>query len=111
LSDYPHVVLYGQQVEDFRKRYQESVWNAEFMDTKGAVVEGKYLTYSVFKNKLNGKNAIVVVNTSNDQVTTVKARFENASAMQIASPEKPEMKPYQGGFDLRPLSVAVIFEQ
>ena len=111
LSDYPHVVLYGQKVEDFRKRYQESVWNAEFMDTKGAVVEGRYLSYSVFKNKLNGKNTIVVVNTSNDQVTTVKARFENASAMQIASPEKPEMEPYQDGFDLLPLSVAAIFEQ
>jgi hypothetical protein len=111
LKDCPLIIDYGQSVEAFRNRYRESVWDADFLDADGALVEGKNITYSVFSNKNNGKRAVVVINTSTDQSTFVKVAMDHVSSMQVASPENPDKVPYKDHLEIKPQSLIVIFEQ
>lgn len=110
LSDYPHIVEYGRQIEALRERYADRIWNAEFAEHRGAEVSGADLNYSVFVDR-NGKRSVVVVNMGTEQASAAEIRVPDAAALQVASPEAPEWKPFDGRIEIAPQSAVVIVEK
>lgn len=109
LSDYPHIVEYGNAIKALRKRYPEYIWNTEFDGHNGAIVNGENIEYSVFENK-NGKRAIVVANMSNEN-TKATVSLNNSANLLYVSPEAIDIKPFNGTIEIAPLSVIIIMEK
>jgi hypothetical protein len=114
LDEMPASLSYGRAVDDLRRRYREWIWDAEFQDTKGAIVtaDGKPLsTYTVFLRK-DGHRAVAFANMSNTDSIVCELRLENVSIadLKLISPEQPEPIPWPGKLEMSPGSVAVVLE-
>lgn len=112
LSEYPRVVEYGKKMDEFRERYADYVWYAEFRDTQGAKVEGKNTLHSVFVGR-DGKRAVVVVNLSNTETTTAKVMLDTPTTgkLVMASPLNPDTVIFDGSAEIGPQGAIVIMEQ
>jgi hypothetical protein len=114
LDEMPVSMSYGRAMDEFRRRYREWIWDAEFRDTLGARVTagGEPLsTYTVFRRK-DGKRAVVVANMSDTDSVVCEVALDLASAtgIKVVSPEQPEAKPWPGKLELAPGSAAVLLE-
>ena len=111
ISDFPLTLAYGKKIDALRKKYKEYLWDADFQDTKGAVVtsDGE-VRYSVFLAK-TGKRAVVVVNQGSDKSITAKVEIPNAGTLLAATPEQPEAHQTNGTIQVPARSAAVIMEE
>lgn len=91
IDDFPLTVRYGKQVDRFRARFKDYLWNARFRDTLEAhvTVDGKpYSQYSVFRRE-DGLRAVVLTNTSRTQPMIATIAFDQPKGRRLvcASPE------------------------
>ena len=115
LDEFPLTMQYGEKVDALREKYNDFLWDGEFVNTVGAKVkvENESKTfYSVFINHKNNKRAVVVVNPSFDQPIIVEVELENKKAgFLLASPEVPEAKKSSGKIEIPALSAVVLMER
>lgn len=110
LSDYPHIVEYGNQIKSLRGRYKGYIWDAAFDGHDGISIEGEDIEYSVFVNG-SGKRAAVVCNMSGERSTQVRLVKGNLERLQYITPEMMECRPFNGSIELAPLSAVIIMER
>lgn len=110
LKEYPHIAGYGRQIKALRERYAAQLWDAEFVERRGARVSGADLDYSVFVGR-DGKRAVVVVNMGTERASKAEVTLEGASALACASPEQPAQRSFGGSVEIAPQSAVVIFEK
>jgi hypothetical protein len=95
LSDFPLTLEYGKKVDALRKKYREYLWDAEFIYQKEAIVSAGTVPcpkYSVFKNPVTQKRAVVIANQSTGESVTVKVTIENGKKpLYFISPENSEL--------------------
>jgi len=115
LDEFPLTIEYGKKVDVLRKRYQNYIWDADFRHTLGAKVrvnENNIDTYTVFKNRQNGKQAVVIVNYNYNQAIEAKLELENqAGTLWSVTPEDQELKKYTGKVIIPVNSAMVILEK
>ena len=113
LSDFPLTLTYGLKMDAFRRKYQDYVWNAEFRDDQGATVavSGKPFTnFSVFKRP-DGTCAVVLINPEDAPVTAAVNIDHPVTALDWASPEDPDVHPFNGSVQVAARSAVVIMER
>jgi hypothetical protein len=111
LEEFPLTLEYGKKVDALRRRYRAFLWDAEFRDTVGAVVEvadGKPV-YSVFQRSDSGRKAVVLVNHGQSPLTA-KVSTGWMSGFTAVSPENPEPRAIDGSVRVPPRSAAVVME-
>lgn len=87
LQDYPKITAYGKQVEQFRRRYQDYIWDGEFLDTQEAQVKGKDIVYTVYRSKQTAKRAVLICNQNEKEAEAVSVSMDHLSGpLQMASP-------------------------
>ena len=114
LDEMPSTMTYGRLVDDFRRKYRDWVWDAEFRDTLGARVmaDGKpHRAYTVFRRE-DGRRGVVIANMSDTDSIDCEVNIENArsSKLNSASPEAPELKPWPGRMKLSPGFAVLVVE-
>jgi hypothetical protein len=112
IKDFPLTMAYGKQMDAFRLRYKDYLWDAEFRDTLGATVavDGKsYPDYSVFLKK-DGGRAVVVTNARFSEPIKATVRLAGSAARPLvcASPEQPDPHPCELTVTVAPRSVIVL---
>lgn len=115
LSEFPLTIEYGIKVDALRKKYQDYLWYGEFQDKIGAEVKVQdqiHPNYSVFKNKANGKKAVVIANfdTQNEMKVNVELTELNGKLVYV-SPENLKESVYENGISVNPSSTIVIIEK
>jgi hypothetical protein len=111
LSDFPLTLDYGKKVDLLRKKYKEYLWDADFRDTKGAVVTADgSIRYSVFITT-SGKRAVVVVNQDINKSVTAKINLSASGLLKMATPEHPDSQPTTGVIQIPVRSAIVVMEQ
>jgi hypothetical protein len=134
LDDFPLTMEYGKKVDDLRRRYREFLWDGEFRDVLGAMVDvdgGKVdsgaCLYSVFRSRSSGKHAVVAANYSEapiearvvlgarDQPGINGGAQENARqgappTLAVVSPEEPDPRPCNGTVAIPGRSAVVVME-
>ena len=110
LTAFPLTLAYGQKIDALRRRYKEYLWDAEFRDTQGAVVnaDGAY-RYSVFVTAA-GKRAVVVINTESNKGIAATVTMPNPGRLMVATPEQPEANPASGKLSIPARSAIVVME-
>ncbi len=111
LTEAPALMAYGNKIDSLRRHYADFLWEGEYRDVLGASVEGAHALYSVFTRPGDGKRAVVVMNTNDREATKVKVSLEGGGTLRYATPEQPELLPYDGSLELPPWGAAVFFEQ
>lgn len=114
LEEFPRVMKYGRKVDQLRKKYADYLWDAEFLDTKGAKISGggNDLRYTVFQSNKNGKKAVVIYNVSHTDEHTVSVELATGhNSLAVVTPEKNSPTNYSGCATIKPHSVLVILEQ
>ena len=114
LDEMPSTMTYGRLVDDFRRKYRDWIWDAEFRDTLGArvVANGKpYDAYTVFRRK-DGLRGVVIANMSDTDPIVCEVDIENiqSSKLNYASPEATELRPWPGRIELTPGFAALVLE-
>ncbi|MEN6455590.1 MAG: DUF6259 domain-containing protein [Prolixibacteraceae bacterium] len=112
LWEFPRVLSYGQKVDQLRKRYPDYLWNAEFLHTNGAIVNGRDLKYTVFLRKTDGKKAVVVynINTKESSEAFISIGVPDAHLV-VVSPEKQSPVKFDRSITVGPQSAIVILEK
>jgi len=111
LKNYPLIIKYGQDIEALRRKYSDFIWDGEYQDKSGIVVNGKNISYSVFKNK-DGRKAVIIVNDGTNNATEASVSIEGSKkSLVIASPENLEEKVFTGSVSINPLSAVIIMEK
>jgi hypothetical protein len=114
LDEIPDTMTYGRLMDDFRRKYRDWVWDAEFRDTIGAKVlaDGKpHGAYTVFQRR-DGLRAVAIANLSDTQsiVCEVTLDHPHSANLTYASPEAPELKAWPGRTKLAPGFAALVIE-
>lgn len=111
LEDFPLTLAYGKKIDDFRRRYREWVWDAEFRDTLGATLsaDGAH-RYAVYRTTA-GKRAVVVVNLEMKKAIRVALTIPDAGTLLMATPEEPETSTMPATLTVPARSVVVVMEQ
>ena len=110
MHEVPKIMEYGQKVDALRKKYKDFLWDGEYRDTQGATATGESIIHSVFKRKTDGKRAVVVLNTGdNDQVA--KVALEGGGTLKYVTPDQTDPMDFDGTIEMGPQSVIVLFEQ
>ena len=113
LSDFPLTLNYGLKMDEFRKKYHEYVWDAEFRDDQDAdvTVEGEpFPGFSTYRRS-DGRRAVVVVNSDRRPLTINVDLGKTSAVLEWASPESPELHPFSGIVDVPARSAVVVMEQ
>ncbi len=113
MGDYPNIIEYAHQIELLRRRFQEYIWNGNFVGTQEAIVSGDNISYSVFKSPKEGKRAVIIVNNDVDKTVQATVKLENDKGLQlvVVSPENPNPEIYSGHVNIQPQSAVVIVEK
>ncbi len=112
LWEFPRVLSYGQQVDQLREKYSDYLWDAEFLDTKGAVVNGPDLKYTVFSRRSDGKKAVVVYNVNTRETSKATVSITGSDGQLIVvSPEKQSSSVFDGTITIEPQSAVVVMEK
>lgn len=81
-SDAPETVKAVQEAREIRKELSDYLWNGIFSHTVGAKVKAKEgsgeFIYSVFKNRTNGRRAVVVANQHREKTLEFSVKLENS---------------------------------
>jgi hypothetical protein len=114
LDEMPSTMTYGRLVDDFRRKYRDWVWDAEFRDILGAKVlaDGKpHGAYTVFRRK-DGLRGVAIANMSDTDPIVCAVDIENfkSSKLNYASPEATELKPWPGRVELAPGFAVLVLE-
>jgi hypothetical protein len=111
VTDFPLTLAYGKKIDDLRRKYKAYLWDADFRDTEGATVQasGAY-RYSVFITS-QGKRAVVIVNMESNKSVEAGLELKNPGRLVVASPEKPEARPFAGKIQIPARSAVVVMEQ
>jgi hypothetical protein len=114
VGDFPLTVAYGRQVDAFRQRYKDYLWDAEFRDTLGAKVDvagAPYKDYAVFLRK-DGRRATVITNDNAKKQISVAVKLDAPAghSFTCASPENPEAVPCTATVNVPPRSTLVLME-
>ncbi len=114
LDEMPSTMTYGRLVDDFRRKYRDWVWDAEFRDILGARVlsNGKpHDAYTVFRRK-DGLRGVVIANMGDTDpiVCEVDIESSKSSKLNYASPEATELKPWPGRMELAPGFAVLVLE-
>ena len=99
LEEFPLTLEYGKKVDALRRRYRQYLWDAEFRDTQGArvTVDGRLHTpYSVFQSTKSEGRAVVLVNHSDEEITTSIEFEDKPDECFVISPENPERQLTEG---------------
>jgi hypothetical protein len=111
LTDYPLTLAYGKKIDALRRRYKDSLWDAEFRDTLGAnVTANGSVRYAVFV-KPSGKRTVVVVNMEYSKPITATVALPNAGRLVVATPEEPNVVETARELKIPARSAAVVMEQ
>jgi hypothetical protein len=110
LTDFPLTLAYGKKIDALRAKYREWLWDAEFRDTLGAMVDtdGSY-RYTVFRSS-GDKRAVVVINQERDKSIRAVVSLPNPCSLVYATPEDPDSRPTSGTLRIPARSAAVVME-
>ncbi len=110
INDMPSVVEYASKVEKLRTEYRDYIWDADMLSPEEEVT-GDGLEWSVYKNRKNGKKAIVIVNHDSRNTRNAKVSFTDGSGMFSVSPENMEPSSASGNVSVPSLSLVVVIEK
>lgn len=111
VTDYPLTLAYGKKIDQLRTRYKEYLWDADFLDTKGATVTSDgSLRYSVFITS-SGKRAVVVVNQDSKKDMNAKVVIPNHGKLMVVTPEDQNEKTTNGTLHIPARSVSIVIER
>lgn len=111
LNEFPRILEYGQKVDKLRKRYEDFLWNGEFLDILGAKVTGKNIKHTVFRNKSTGKKAVVVYNADMKNANAASVTLEGSTnSLIMVSPENLTPRKFDGNVVIASQSLVVIME-
>ncbi len=112
LSEFPRVMAYGQKVDQLRRQYEDFLWHGEFQDILGANVTGNNIKYTVFRNRKNGKKAVVAYNVDTEKANMANVSIEGSTtSLTIVSPENQSPVAFSGNVEIGPQSMVVIIEK
>jgi hypothetical protein len=114
LEDFPITLSYGLRVDALRRKYHDYLWDAEFRDDQDAKVYVDHKAYSSFSTfrRVDGKLAVVVVNTSSAPITaTVALNHSTATSLAWVSPEDTVLHPSNGKVKVESQSAVVVIER
>ncbi|MDR1224823.1 MAG: DUF6259 domain-containing protein [Tannerella sp.] len=111
VNDFPLTLEYGKKIDALRRKYRAYLWDAEFRDTLGATVKAVgSIRHSVFVAK-NGKRAVVMVNMEGNKAIEAELDLSNPGKLMVASPEDPELRPFQKKITIPARSAVAVMEQ
>ncbi len=110
LSEYTHIVEYGNMIKAMCCRYEDRIWKADFANHEGASVDGDNLEWSVFVDE-NGRKSVVVANSGTEDNTFAAISVDGAGELVYVTPEDEEPAFFGGRITLAPQSLAVIMEK
>lgn len=110
LSDYVHIISYGQQIEKLRREFSAYIWDAEYCGHKGAGVLGRNIEWAVYENK-DGKRTVVLANMGQENVSETLVSMDSDGELYYVSPENIVPEKFNGSVEVNPLSVVVVFEK
>ena len=114
LEDFPITLTYGLKMDALRRKYHDYLWDAEFRDDQDATVDVDHKAYSSFSTfrRLDGKLAVVVVNTSSAPITATVAMNSGAAArLAWVSAEDAVLHPSDGKVKVESQSAVVVIER
>ncbi|MGM9749357.1 MAG: DUF6259 domain-containing protein [Candidatus Cryptobacteroides sp.] len=113
LSEIPEVMEYGAKVDALRRMYKDQLWNVIFNSTLGADVTGDDILYSVLNSKVNGKKAVVILNSNPDHESEAVIDLGGISRdnLMIVTPEHPEPMSFKDKVKIKPQGVIVVIEK
>jgi len=110
LTDFASTLAYGKSIDALRRAYREYLWDANFRDTLGASVTATTpLRYAVYVSA-SGKRAVVLVNNSAIDATTVTVTLPNAGQLAVVTPENPARRSTNGTVKIPARSAAILLE-
>lgn len=108
--DCGRTIEYGNKVDEFRMKYKEYVWDAEFQDKKGAVVQTRegeeFYSYAVYRTEKR-RYVLVLANYSETQTICLNAKLENEDLNRYRLVEDESWKEIADGIVIPPLSAAL----
>ncbi|MDR1096932.1 MAG: DUF6259 domain-containing protein [Tannerella sp.] len=111
VNDFPLTLEYGKKIDALRRKYRAYLWDAKFRDTLGATVKAAgSIRHSVFVAE-NGKRAVVMVNMERDKAIEAELNLSNPGKLMAASPEDPELRPFQKKITIPARSAVAVMEQ
>ena len=115
MSDIPKTAEYGMLAQKLRRKLYDYIWSGTFMHTDDAELkvlnENREYIYSVFKNKKNGKRAVVIANQNIDrELQASVALSDSSNKFTVYSIENDETCDYNNLVEIKPRSLAVLVE-
>jgi len=113
LSDFPLTLAYGVKMDALRRKYQDYLWSAEFLDTQEASVTVAGEPFSSFSTlkRADGKRAVVLVNNETRSIAAGVSLNHAAANLIWVSPEDPSPHSFAGTVAVPPRSAVVVIEQ
>lgn len=111
IREYPNVIRYASLADEFRNRYSDYIWNADFLSPDEAKVTGR-VSWSVFRNRTDGRRAVVLVNYDAVNASDVSVSLvSGGSKFEAVSPENPEPSEVNSTISVPRLSCVVLLEK
>lgn len=119
LDDYPLTLEYGKRMDALRKELRGYLWDGEFRDECGAVVQNfdgsQHHPYSVFVNHKNNKIAVVICNYEDTSISvTVKEDSDEVCNTNLNSYRLVDISEWistKGGIVIPARSAVVVLEK
>ncbi|MBR3928793.1 MAG: hypothetical protein IKJ65_07315 [Clostridia bacterium] len=107
IGEFPELLKYGHMIDALRKRYQDRLWEVEFIPTEENAPKNAAVLVSEMKSTVSGLKTIVLVNLTEQEQT-----LENPYMADWAkvTPENPDIRTAADTLHLLPLSAIVLLE-
>ncbi len=107
IDEFPDLLAYGHKVDVLRKRYQDRLWEVEFIPTEKNAPQSAAVLVSEMKSTVSGLKSLVLVNLTEQEQTIENPHMAD---WPIVTPENPEKQTATDTLRLSPLSAIVLLE-
>jgi hypothetical protein len=115
VTDFPMTLEYGKKIDELRTKYNEFLWDGDFLDTMDAKVSAgsqPYTSYTVFKSRQTNKYGVVVTNNDMKNSANVSVSLDNGNTnLEYVTPENMVPQPYNGNINIPAQSVVFLYEK
>lgn len=107
IGRFPELLKYGHKIDALRKRYQDRLWEVEFIPTEENAPKNAAVLVSEMKSTVSGLKTIVLVNLTEQEQTLDNPCMADWA---MVTPENPDVQTATDRLRLPPLSAVVLME-